>query len=233
MKLLPTIQFQEDWFKYPATIHETTKNISAIHISRVLKTMGIKNNQFMLAIHDPILMHVDPHDISRLTPELVSRIFFECQRNHWYYFREVVRIPTTGGEAIPFEFHRGNLALIWSYYNDIDIGLVQPRQTGKTMGTQGIMSHQMYFQGYKFDIAMMTKDQSLLQDNVTRLKDIRDALPACLLQRDAISKDKDAKEGLSYTALKNQYRTYVNSNNERDAYKLGRKLSTLRPTRVI
>lgn len=223
-KLLPTIQFMEDWQKYPAIIHETTKNASAIHLSRVLKTMGINNNKFMLTLHDPALLHIDPWKPTTLNSELVKRIFLECQRNHWYYFREICRIPTTGGEAIPFEFHRGNLALIWMYYNDIDVGLVQPRQTGKTMSTQGIMSHQMYFQSYNADLAMMTKDQSLLQDNVTRLKDIRDALPFYLLQKDADGKDKDAKEGLSYGALKNQYKTYVNSNNERDAYKLGRKL---------
>ena len=225
LQLLPTIQFLDDWRKYPAHIHHNTKNASAIHISMVLKQLGVKNHSFMLATHDPMLLNIDPFDYSKMTPEIAERIWIETRRNHWYYFREICRIPTTGGAAVPFGFHRGNIALIWLYYNDIDVGLVQPRQTGKTMGTQGIMGHQIYFQGYKFDIGMYTKDQNLLQDNVTRLKDIRDEFPKYLLQKDGGGgKDKDAKEGISYTVLKNYYKTYVNSNNERDAYKLGRKL---------
>lgn len=223
-RLDPCIMFNEDWSKYGAQIHSNTTNSTFVRIANVLKTMGIKNNTFMLSLFDTTLLHVDPHDYKNITPELSIRIFYECRRNIWYYLREVVRIPMSGGNAIPFQLHRGNLALTWCFYNDIDIGLVQPRQTGKTMGTQAIMSHQLYFQGYNFDISMLTKDQSLLQDNVARLKDIRDSLPEYLIQKDAEGKDKDAKEGLSYTALKNRYLTYVNSNNERDAYKLSRKL---------
>jgi hypothetical protein len=220
--LEPAIMFYDDWYKYPATIQHNTQNKTFLRISKVLKMMGIKNNHFMLCLFDPVLMHVDPHDYKSITPEIATRIFLECRRNVWYYLREVVRIPVSGGESIPYELTRGNLALTWLYYNDLDVGLVQPRQTGKTIGTQSIMAHQMYFQGYNFDIAMYTKDQSLLQDNVMRLKDIRDAHPPYLIEKDASGKDKDAKEGVTYTALKNRYLTFVNSNNERDAYKLGR-----------
>ncbi len=229
----PTIMFYNDWGKFPATIQHNSKNVTFLRISKVLKMMGIKNNHFMLSLFDPMLMNVDPHDYKSITPELATRIFLECRRNVWYYLREVVRIPMSGGDSVPYELTRGNLALTWLYYNDLDVGLVQPRQTGKTIGTQSIMSHQMYFQGYNFDIAMYTKDQSLLQDNVMRLKDIRDAHPPYLIEKDASGKDKDAKEGVTYTALKNRYLTYVNSNNERDAYKLGRELHHCGLTRVI
>lgn len=216
------IMFSQDWAQNRAVIQPTT-NATAIRLSRVLRTMGIQNNQFMLSLFDPTLMHIDPHNPAHVTPEIARRIFIECLYNPWYYFREVVRIPTTGGNAVPFEFHRGNLALIWCFYNDMDAFLTLPRQTGKTIATQAIMSHQMYFAGYNYDLAMYTKDQTLLQDNVLRLKDIRDALPPYLLQKNAKGIDKDAKEGISYTAFENRYLTFVNSNNERDAYKLGRK----------
>ena len=229
----PFIMFREDWTKYPVILQDNTTNLTFLRVSKVLKMMGVKNHHFMLSLFDPVLKNVNPHDVNNITPELATRIWMECRRNIWYYLREVVRIPMSGGESVPYEATRGNIALTWCYYNDLDIGLVQPRQTGKTIGTQSIMSHQMYFQGYNFDIAMYTKDQTLLQDNVMRLKDIKDAHPPYLIEKDADGKDKDAKEGVTYTALKNRYLTFVNSNNERDAYKLGRKLSTLRPTRVI
>lgn len=212
----------DDWMKYPAVIQDNTKNLSFLRISKILKMLGIKNNHFMLALHDRSLLHVDPHDLNNITPDLATRIFLECRRNIWYYLREIVRVPTQGGMPVPFEAHRGNIALAWAYYSDLDVGLTQPRQTGKTIGTQSIMSHQLYFQGYSFDIGMYTKDHSLLLDNVLRLKNIKDGIPTYLIEKDGRGRDKDAKEGLSYTALKNQYLTYVNANGELDAEKLGR-----------
>lgn len=220
IKVPPTVMFREDLFKYKAYIHENTKNIHALKMTQVLRKMGIKNNLFVLTLFDKGLAHVDPFDFESITPNLAYRIWIECQRNHWYFFREICRIPETGGDGVPFEFHRGNLALIWCYYNDIDIGLIMPRQHGKTMGTQSIMGHQLYFQGYRFLLTMLTKDHALLTDNVGRLKEIKAGLPPYLLQES--SKDKDAKEGISYEALKNTYKTFVNANNARDARKLGR-----------
>ena len=82
----------------------------------------------------------------------------------------------------------------------------------------------MYILADSVDIGMFTKDTGLLQDNVKRLKELRDSLPYYMVERTA--KDWDRKEGLSYAKKKNFYKTYTAANDERGAYKQGRKPHT-------
>ena len=58
------ILFYEDWYKQNAVIHETTTNLSFIKMSFLLEKLGIKNNKFMLALHQPELLYVDPRSLS-------------------------------------------------------------------------------------------------------------------------------------------------------------------------
>lgn len=143
--------------------------------------------------------------------------------NRWYFFREVLTIPSPGGDPIPFLLSRGNLAAMWTFFNDIDYSWIQPRQTGKTYGTQAIMSYMMNILAENMSIGLFTKDTNLVQDNVARLKELRDiGTPPWMIQRS--TKDWDRKEGISYAAKKNYYKTFTAAIDERSAYKLGRKL---------
>lgn len=214
------ILYLEDFHKYKPHIHWRTKNNSFIRMSMVLKRMGITNNIFFLALLQPELELVNPHD-KNLNEITKAKILVECKLNPWYFFREVVRIPVSGDETIPFDLHRGNLAAIWTFLNDIDFGLIQPRQTGKTFGTQSIVCYYMYIMADGVDIGMFTKDADLVRDNVQRLKDIRDALPSWMV--DKCGKDSDNKEGLSYFKKNNKYKTFTSAIDERGAYKQGRK----------
>lgn len=221
-----TIKLTEDVHRtfYPR-FHVNTKNDSFIRICMVLKRMGIKNHLFPLGIYHHELLNVNPHD-PNLSDEQKTMIMLEIKLNPWYYFREVVRIPTTGGEPVPYILSRANLALTWCYFNGLDVGLVQPRQTGKTIATQAIMSLIMYFMGFHFDIAMLTKDGSLIKDNVRRLRDIKETLPRWMLIKNYNGVDKDNKEGLSYTFLENEYKTFTNAIDDGGADKLGRGMTS-------
>jgi len=184
--------------------------------------MGIHNYYFFLSLYDRSLLGVDPRS-KDLTTEQMLRISQECKINIWYFLREVVRVPVIGQEnGTPFELNRGNLALTWSFMNDVDIGLVQPRQTGKTIGMQCIIDHAMYVAFSYLDIGMFTKDSALVQDNVARLKALRDGLPKWMVSKSTA--DGERKEGLFYAALHNSYKTFTSANDEVGAYKLGRKL---------
>lgn len=218
------ILFEEDFCKYGACIHTRSTNLSFLKMHVLLKNMGIKNNKFFLALTQPELMNIDPHTTDP-SQELAARIAYEIKVNPWYYYREVVRIPAAGTMPIPFKLNRANLALLWTFYNNIDIFLVIPRQTGKTMSTQSIVSHLMYFMCYNFNFAMLTKDNTLLQENVNRLKEIRNGLPQYLLDCNKLL-DTERKEGLSYNKLKNQYQTFVAQSDSHGAEKLGRGMST-------
>jgi len=219
------ILFEEDFYKYGACIHTRSTNLSFLKMHVLLKNMGIKNNKFFLGLTQPELMDINPHNLTDPSQELVGRIAYEIKVNPWYYYREVVRIPAAGTAPIPFKLNRANLALIWTFYNNLDIFLVIPRQTGKTMSTQSIVSHLMYFMCYNFNFAMLTKDNTLLQENVNRLKEIRNGLPQYLLDCNKLL-DTERKEGLSYNKLNNSYQTFVAQNDTHGAEKLGRGMST-------
>lgn len=111
-------------------VHTETKNSSFRSMVLKLDRMGIKNNLFYLALYNQSLRNVDPHD-PNLTYEQKLAVAYECRHNIWYFIREVVRLPATGGSSLPFELNRANLAMLWCFFSNISITATQPRQTGK------------------------------------------------------------------------------------------------------
>ena len=217
---MQNVLYLEDITKTGPLIDYNTKNSSFTRMSILLRRMGIKNYYFFLVLFDRSLQGVDPHS-SNLTTDQKLRIMYECKRNFWYWLREVVRVPVIGQEGgVPFGLHRGNLALYWSVLNDVDIGLIQPRQTGKTIGVAVLTDYFYNIWATGLDIGMFTKDTTLVQDNVSRLKGIRDGLPKWMVSKS--TEDSERKEGLYYAALKNAYKTFTSANDEISAYKLGR-----------
>lgn len=133
-----TILFEKDWKdengNWVAMPHLSSKNLSFVRMAAVLKKMGIKNYMFHLALHDPDLENVDPHDLEEDTPEnaiLRQKVLNESKINIWYFMREVVRIYVSGGPSVPFKLTRGSLAMLWCVSNNIHYATMQPRQTGK------------------------------------------------------------------------------------------------------
>ena len=116
------ILYSSDYITQPYYIQNTT-NKSFLRMHTLLKKMGIKNNAFFLACTQKELLNVDPHNPKEITPEIAARIAYECKVNPWYYFREVVRMPSQGGDSVPFILNRANLALIWTFLNGTNIYL--------------------------------------------------------------------------------------------------------------
>lgn len=224
------ILFEQDWHdasgRRTAWLDTGTKNASFIRMMSVLSDprLGVQNNKFFMSIHDRDLIGHDPHDLKDPSLELRLRIGREIKINPWYFVRNVVRIPASGGDPIQYELHRANLALTWCYYNNIDYYGVQPRQTFKTMSTTAIIAHVTWFFGYNVKFFMLTKDNKLRLENVSRLKEIRDALPDYLLEQ--VRTDMDNREGLEYSPLFNKYLTYVAASDLAGADKLGRGMTT-------
>ena len=59
-----------------------TKNKSFLITAKDLKTNGIKNYYFFLALYDPDLHGVDPYD-ENLSDVMRYKIITECIRNPW------------------------------------------------------------------------------------------------------------------------------------------------------
>lgn len=218
------IRFLDEIRGYPtAVIHRTTKNTSFLTLAEKFKMMGVKNYFFHCLLLDPELANYDPYD-DNLPEVIIGRMVKECKNNPWYFFRECLRIPAQGSPMPKmFRANRGNIALIWSFLCHIDPFLIQPRQTGKSVSVDGLMSYLLYIAGMNARINMLTKDNELRVANVSRLKVIRELLPRWAQLRD--KSDSDNTVEIVCTRNGNRYSTAVSQNSEASALNVGRGLT--------
>lgn len=139
--------------------------------------MGIENSDFLLSLLDPRLSGVDPFspDITLQQKEMVA---MELMLNPWYYYREVARI-TPQGSSTPEQIraNRGVISFFWYTLNHVDIILIQPRQSGKSLASDFQTNNVLHIAGRNTRIALLTKDDELRGQNIERIKGIRDNLP--------------------------------------------------------
>lgn len=219
------ILFLEDWKKYPSAIVDyQTKNKSFLDIAMLFRDMGIKNHLFPLALINPQIRGLDPHS-PNLTHEQIKLITAECKINPWYFLREVLRAPArSGADSVPVTANRGNICLWWCFLNHITIFLTQPRQTGKSFNTDGIMTWLLQAATMNTEINLLTKDDTLRRSNIDRIKEIMDLLPPYLDSR--TRKDTNNGENITVNALGNIYKTHVPQASPKGANKIGRGLTT-------
>lgn len=220
-----TILFLEDWQKYPLSFPDMqTSNKSFIRMAALLKSMGVENHMFILALHNPRLQGVDPYD-PNLDVETMAAIAIECYNNFWYFLREVARAPADSGDAAtPVEANRANISLFWSFFNHIMYILIQPRQTGKSFNTDILMRYLLDIRCRNTSINLMTKDDDLRVSNIKRLKAIVEEWPHYLqLKR---KDDTNNTETITVNALGNRYNTHVPQASAKRALNMGRGLTT-------
>lgn len=219
------ILFESDWDYYPTAIADfQTTNKSFLRLAQLYDDMGVRNNVFHLSLLNPELQGVDPFS-DHLTMQQKMAIGFECAQNPWYFFREVVRVPPQAGpNPVRLEGNRGNIGLFWAFFNHIDVALIQPRQTGKSVSTDCLMTNLTYMSTDNTTVTMITKDNDLRRKNVERLKKIRDILPKYLIN--ISPEDADNQIELTYKQRKNSYMTAVAQNSEAGANNVGRGLTS-------
>jgi hypothetical protein len=201
------ILFESDYATHGGIIDTETKNYSFTRMSGVLEQMGVKNRYFFLHLMQPDLQKYDPHNLTDPSEELRMRIIYEIKMNPWYYFREVIRMPSAGGDPIRYILNRANLALNWSFLTSTNSFMTIPRQTGKSAGFAAILSWLIYFLYRNATIGLFAKDSDLVHESIAGLKNIRNGLPKWMLN--LTPQDTDNKEGISYYALNNTYKTFV------------------------
>lgn len=215
------IRYQKDWSRFPtATIHHQTKNRSFVALAALYKKMGIKNAYFHLSLLNPALANLDPHS-RELTEDQKVAIAVECEYNVWYFLREVCRIPPNAGNVpISYAANRGNIALTWLFMSNVDVALIQPRQTGKSVSTDALMTWLLFCGMKSSHVVLITKDHSLRVGNIERLKKLRDLLPKYIY---FLSKD-DANNQVEITnkSRDNDYQTKVAQNSLTAANNTGR-----------
>lgn len=96
--------------------------------------------------------------------------------------------------------------------------------THNTVGALALTTWTLYCAGRNMSVSMLTKDTKLLQENVSRVKGMRDAIPQWLIHYQ--TKDTDNKEGLHYAALNTSYKTFVGQSDKSAAANVGRGHTT-------
>jgi PHIKZ025 len=214
------ILFSKDWREQGAKPDFSSDNRSFVEFAVQLQAMGVKNCAFFLALHDQSLKGVDIYK-DELDTDTKSRVVRECKINPWYFFRQIARVPAGSG-ADP-EMIRANRAIIcmwWCFFARIKVIIIQPRQTGKSIGADFLKVELMNFRNENTLINLFTKDSALLQQNVARVKEILGVLPEWLNMR--TKKDSDNKEGVEISALKNAMACHVPRSDPVNAEKVGR-----------
>lgn len=172
-------------------IHTETTNQSFLDMRYYLKSQGIQNNDFFLALIDTGLAGIDPRD-PNLPPHIKARIMNECRLNYWYFLREVIRIPTQGGtvgSGSRYKLHRGNLAMNFLFVLNFNMFVEMPRQHGKTIAALCRYLWVYNFGTSNSEIMFMHKDHTGSKKNLKDLKNIRDTLPSYLQMSSAVNSE--------------------------------------------
>lgn len=220
-----TILFESDWQKYPnAVVHTQTFNESFVRLAALYRDMGVKNHSFLLALHNPALIGINPHDPT-LSLDEMAMVAVECKENFWYYIREVVKIPAVAGsENVPFRASRGNIALYWLFFNHVFTLLIQIRQTGKSVGMDTLNRYLINVRCQNTDIYLITKDDDLRSKNLSRMKDMEACLPFYLRMR--AKNDLANNEEITIKRLSNTYKGLLAQSSPKAALNLGRGLTS-------
>jgi hypothetical protein len=215
------ILFYDDWLKYPnAIVHESTKNSSFLRLAALYKKMGVKNHAFILALLNPELENIDPHD-PNLTVEQMVAVGIECRMNPWYYLREALKVaPIAGSQLFNVKATRGLISTYWLYLNHIQNILIQPRQSGKTFTISSLLVYLLDIAGQNTTNILFTKDSSLRADMMDKIRDLEDTLPAYLKRRS--NNDVSNTEEIKISALNNKLTGVISNASEKIALKAAR-----------
>jgi len=226
------ILFKEDWNHFPgAVVHANTSNDTFLRQAEAFQRMGVNNCEFLLALLNPDLAHIDPFD-NRLPPDIKNAVAFECFHNPWYYYREIARIePKGGGGSVsPLLANRSIVYFLWCTMNGLNVFLIQHRQSGKSVGSDFQANYITNIAGRKNAISILTKDDALRAEQIERIKGLRDLLPEYLNPYDK-RKDGDPRETLICDRWGNKINTAVPRSSEQQARNVGRGMTS--PIAVI
>ena len=213
----------------------TTTNKSFLNMHYFLKSIGIKNNKFMLVLYDKDLAGIDPFD-RRLNSFMKQKVLRECMVNYWYFIRECVRIPDSGstGGGVKYELHRGNMAYNFCSLLNLNTFLELPRQQFKSISIIVRYLYLLNFGTTNSEMAFLNKKMDDSKLNLARLKEIRAALPSYLQMDAAYANGKKGKvsntvETVQHPTNNNKIRTVPSARNKAAAASLlrGRTLSLL------
>jgi len=219
------ILFKKDWERYPAAItHNNTKNASWLRTAAVYKRLGVENYNFHLSLLNPDIANLDPYD-PNLTLDQQVAIVTEAKDNIWYMLREVIRIPAIAAvEPVMLRGDRANISLYWLFFNHITTSYYSIRQlAGKSTAISALITALFSIATVNTNLNLLTKDNDLRVDTLSKVKDMIDELPFYFQLR--TKKDAYNTEKLTLERLGNTLHTNVAQASVKAAIKIGRGMT--------
>ena len=211
-------------------IQRETTNQSFMDMHYYLKRIGVRNNDFFLALYNPALAGVDPRD-PNLSVMQKAMVLDEIRVNYWYFLREVVRVPQAGSSAsggARYKLDRAGLAMNFLFILNYSMYVELPRQSGKTT-TARIRYLWLYnFGTTNSQMMFIHKAHSGSKENLKVLKEIRDTLPNYLRMETVTGlngqklKVPNTVEKMEHPLNHNTIVTFPSARSEDAADKLGR-----------
>lgn len=218
------ILFHDDWRDYPDAIVDTESNPSFTRMAALYKEMGVRNNTWLLALHNPSLLGKDPFDPD-IDPDTALAFALEFKENPWAFFRYIARDPAGSNDfPIQFKANRGILSAYWLFFNHVLVLLIMIRQTGKSFGLDWLYTYLLNVRVTKYDISFLTKDEKLRGRELERLKAMELTMPPWLKQRK--NTDSGNTEILRVSRLENTFRAYVPNKSPKLADLIGRGMTS-------
>lgn len=214
------ILYEKDWDDYPTAVIDTgSRNTSWVQQCANYKAMGVRHWYFPLALLQPVLAQYDPHD-PNLPEDIKLLMILECEKNPWYFLREVLRVPANSGKGtFPLRANRGNIAMFWSSFNSFTTYVQQIRQTGKSLNIRALVTGFHHFWGRNSTHILFTKGD-LRKGEIKQYKDMRELLPPWMWY--LTKKDSDNSFEFTTDYRKNITRTYVPQGDPVSANNVGR-----------
>lgn len=143
---------------------KSTNNKSFLELYENLKSKNI-DVSYILGLYDKSLKGIDPYD-DNLPSHIKGKILIECEKNVWYFLREIIRIPNQG-TLNQFNINLANLLIIFSMKNNLNSIIELPRNTYEDMypidcmllyelltrrHNNNIMTHDIDCSKYRLDI---------------------------------------------------------------------------------
>ena len=152
-----------------------SKNTSFTSMHEVLKSNGIKNNDFFLHLENEALQGVDVFNPPNR--DTAMAIIDECNINPYFFMREIFTIPSEDGTMQPFMLDIASLSSLFLTTQGFNIYREQSRQTGKTTGAGGELSLNWNIRCRNADIAVVNFDDTAAKENLQRVVDYSSYLP--------------------------------------------------------
>ena len=152
--------------------HQDTRNSSFVEMTIALKELGFRDPFVPLTLLNPELAFVKPELLNNITDpdgSLREAVKIEAYSNIWYFFREIVRVPQSGGHPTNYVLTTQGFASIYAASHNKALLSISSRQRGASVTLWNIALWLSAREGWRSVHLMLisAQDRKYFQERIT------------------------------------------------------------------